>query len=217
MSFLPMSAIVLHVGVGRRVPHDHLRVLLETGFDGHGRELVGVLDALVGVHVAQEDAAVGVHLRGDGLVADGRAAGADLELDAGVDAAGSEGARDRHLGLVDRVVGAEQVVQEAVLGLRVPVGLDDDGVGADALQAGHLGRCRRCWNRGRRCRGGGRRRGGRGAVVAAGAVVPAGWVAGAAVVDDFALLPHAARAMAPASDTAINERVRRRCICSPFC
>ena len=33
---------------------------------------------------------------------------------------------DRHLGLVDRVVVADHLVQEAVLGLRVPVGLDDD-------------------------------------------------------------------------------------------
>jgi carbonic anhydrase/acetyltransferase-like protein (isoleucine patch superfamily) len=63
-----------------------------------------------------------------------------------------------------------------------------------------------------------------GAVVAAGAVVSAGAVVaavavvptGAAVSDVLVSLPHAARAKAPASEAAINERVRRRCICSPF-
>ena len=49
--------------------------------------LRGVLDRLVGVHVAEQDAVVGVHLRGHRLEADRRAAGADLELDAGVGAA----------------------------------------------------------------------------------------------------------------------------------
>ena len=94
----------LHVRVRRRVPHDHLRVLLEAGLDGHGRELGRVLDRLVGVHVAEQDVVVGVQLRGHGLEADRRAARADLDLDAGVDAAGDQRAVTDDLGLVDGVV-----------------------------------------------------------------------------------------------------------------
>jgi len=46
---------------------------------------------------------------------------------------------------------------------------------------------------------------------------PAAEAAGAAVSDVFVSLPHATRPKAAASEMAINERVRRRCICSPFC
>ncbi len=153
----------LHVGVRCRVPHDHLRVLLEPGLDGDGGEVRGVLDRLVGVHVAEEDVVVLVHERRDRLEVLGAAAGLDADLDAGVVAARvDERTLDGGVVLVDGVALADHLVQEAVLGLRHPVGLDGDRGGAvlgeaDGLAGGGGGGGRR--GRVARRRLGGRRDG----------------------------------------------------------
>ena len=96
---------------------------------------------LVGVHVAEEDVVVGVQLRRHRLEADRRTAGADLDVDAGVDAAGrDERTGDRTPLLVDGVAVADHLVDPAVLGLGVPVGLDDDGLRAVRRQVDIAGR-----------------------------------------------------------------------------
>ena len=83
MSVLPMSAIVLKLYV-LRIEDQHLRPVLARRHDRHGRELLGVLDRLVRVDVAQHDGLVHVHLLGRALEAGRRAAGADLDLHPGV-------------------------------------------------------------------------------------------------------------------------------------
>ena len=132
MPSAPMSAIVSTSGY---VSGSHMIIcgfFSMPGHDRHGRELGRVLDRLVGVDVAEQDVVVGVELRRHGLEADGRPAGADLDVDAGVDAADGDerAARRRTRVLVDLVVVADHLVDPAVLGLGVPVGLDDDGLRA---------------------------------------------------------------------------------------
>ena len=80
----------LDVRVRLGVPVDDLRVDLERGDDRQHRRLVVAQDLALGVGVAEVDAVVGVLLDGHRLVADGRAAGADLDVDAGLLAAGHE-------------------------------------------------------------------------------------------------------------------------------
>ena len=178
----------------------------------------GVLDALVGVHVAEQDVVVGVELRRHGLEADRRAAGADLDVDAGVGAAGDERAGDGDGVVVDRVAVADHLVDPAVLGLGVPVGLDDDGLRAVGGQvdaaAGALDRsspvvlgglvpcpvpsCRR--GRGRRSPP---RRG------AVAAVVGRPWPRSPS---SSSSPPQAASTRTPASGRASQRRVRRMCM-----
>ena len=207
--------MVSHVRVRLRVPHDHLRVLLHPGHDRHGRELGRVLDALVGVDVAEEDVVVGVQLRRHRLEADRRTAGADLQVDAGVDAAGrDQRAGDGDAVLVDRVAVADHVVDPAVLGLGVPVGLDDDGLRAVRRQVDVAGRSAAAGRAGRRRWSP--------VVVPVAAVVavaspPVAVVSAAGASVDAASSsssspPHAARARAPASGTASQRLDRRMCI-----
>ena len=145
----------LRVGIGRRVPHHDLRVLLQRRHQ-RDRRLVGrVLHRLVVAHVAEQDRVVGVELCGHLLEADGRAADADLDLHAGVDAAARHELTGHGLGVrVDLGVGADELIQAAVLGLGVPVGLHDHGVGTDAGERCRVASARPC----RRCAaaGGGR-------------------------------------------------------------
>ena len=138
----------LRVGVGRRVPHDDLRVLLERSHQRDRGLVSRVLHLLVGADVAEQDRVVGVHLRGHLLEADRRTAGADLDLDAGVDAATRRQLTGHDLLVgVDARVRPEQLVEPAVLRLGVPVGLDDDGRRAHAGErcrvAPGCARCRR--------------------------------------------------------------------------
>ena len=115
-------------------------------------------DLLVGADHAEQDAVVLVLLGGDRLEADGRPARADLDVHARV----AERPRVGVLVGVDRAVRTDQLIEEPVVGLGPPVGLDDDGVRADALELtggrggrGSGDRARRRHDRGS---GGGRRR-----------------------------------------------------------
>ena len=152
----------VHVGVGGRVPHDHLRVDVE-GSDHRLQRRVGPRqDLAVGGAERQRDVVVAVD-HGLEVGTDGRAARADLDVHPGgltvrVERAG------HHLVLgVDRVPGPDQVVGGAVLRLGEPVGLDDDVGRAHVRQVdGGAARCaargggarrRRASGLGARCRG----------------------------------------------------------------
>ena len=152
----------LDVGVGLRVPHDHLRVDLQRGHHRDQRGLIPVFDLLIGGRVSEVDGVVGDHPLGRGREADGRAAGSHFPIDAQVLAVQRHRPpHDLVLG-VDDVVVAQQLVHGAVLRLGEPVGLDHQRVGAHPGQirargAGGIGGGLRGGRR-----GGGRSRGGRG-------------------------------------------------------
>src|SRR5439155_13681803 len=105
-----------------RVPHQDLRAELVGCDDRDERQLLRELDLLVAGRVGDVDARVLVDLRDRLLEAGERAAGANLELDTrALDRAGVV-----TLLRVGRAVRPGELVDEPVLGLGEPVGLDDD-------------------------------------------------------------------------------------------
>ena len=99
---------------------------------------VGCLPAnrivLVGVDLPQGDALVGVHLFGDQLEIGRRPAGTHLQLDPGP-GRWRPAARAPACSWCPPSGWGEHVVVDAVLGLREPVGLDHDRVGADPFRS----------------------------------------------------------------------------------
>ena len=106
-----------------RIPHDHLRVLVERLGDGDERHGGGVLDDVAHVDVRHVGITVGEHGGVELVGVDG----ADLDLLEPADAVLLlHRAVVRHCVLVGGALGADQLVGTAVLELGEPVGLDHE-------------------------------------------------------------------------------------------
>ena len=147
------------VRIHLRIPHDHLRVLVQRRYHLDRRSVVPVERNRIGVRIRQRDVQVGVHLRNGVLAPDRRTTSSNLDVDPGINPGCHQRTGRCLLVAIDHVVVADHFVHAAVLGLGEPVGLDHHRGRTHSRQ---IGRCcgrffGRCCSSGSRCRGGRRR------------------------------------------------------------
>ena len=124
------------VRIHLRIPHDHLRVLVQRRYHLDCRSVVPVERNRIGVRIRQRDVHVGVHLRHGVLAPDRRTTSSNLDVDPGINPGCHQRTGRCLVVTIDHVVVADHFVHPAMLRLGEPIGLDHNSGRTNSSQSG---------------------------------------------------------------------------------
>ena len=151
----------VNVRIHLRIPHQHLRVLIQRRYNLNYRSVLPEERNRIRVRIRQRDVSVGVHLRHGVLEPDRRTTSPNLDINTGINPGCHQRTGRRLIVTIDHVIVADHFVHSAMLRLGEPIGLDHNSGRTNTSQfscgsggrlscgsGGRLWRCSRC----RRCR-----------------------------------------------------------------
>ncbi len=113
-----------HIGIGLRIPHDHLRVALQRRHHRHQRSNIPMVDLLISRRITQMDALIDSHVLRHRREPDSRTTRADLPLNAQVGATQNHRTPNNLVVHINDVIIANQLIHRPMLRLREPIRLN---------------------------------------------------------------------------------------------
>ena len=140
----------VNVRIHLRIPHDHLRVLIQRGYNLDYRSVVPEERNRIRIRISQRDVHVGVHLSHGVLEPDRWATSPNLDINPGINPGCHQRTGRCLVVTIDHVVVTDHFVHSAMLRLGEPIGLDHNGGRTNTSQPSCGDSCCRC--RSSRCR-----------------------------------------------------------------